>query len=210
MNTLKETLQATVLSATVAPYIEALELGANRLWEGGHKREAERLIEIAGWYRIARHPRPTPAVPEGEKEEDIPAPAFTIDDLGGNCPVQGEGRCLGGRRYYFRARGETLQIWITRAPLAGEPDYLNWNLPDEAVWYYEQGYGIFPDAGWIDRETAVSFIDLAVRKFRADILLAPHTAVAVANSREWIDEMRKKQEEEREKPESGTQARGGY
>ena len=84
--------------------------------------------------------------------------------------------------------GDTLSITITREPLdakeARQLDFLNWDIPEEETWHYWQDYGALARAGWINRETAEAFIAWAIRKFHADVLLAPYTKRSVAASEE--------------------------
>jgi hypothetical protein len=81
-----------------------------------------------------------------------------IEAIGGNCPVQAQGT-VEGHRFYFRARGEHWSIEIAPADATGE--YLNWcNL--EGIWYFEEEYGTWPDAGWMHKHEALDFIKKAV------------------------------------------------
>jgi hypothetical protein len=74
--------------------------------------------------------------------------------IGGNCPVQGEGT-IDGQEFYFRARGEHWSIGIGGDPV-GEPE-----------WYYEEGYGSWPDAGWMPEDEARAFIMAAAGRYAA-------------------------------------------
>ena len=79
-----------------------------------------------------------------------------IDFLSGNCPVQAEGT-VNGKRFYFRARGEH---WSFEVHDSAECEYLGW--PDDGqTWYYEEEYGSWPDAGWMEESEARAFIDKA-------------------------------------------------
>ena len=77
-----------------------------------------------------------------------------VDWLGGNCPVQAEGT-VDGLPFYFRSRGEHWSMSIGGSDVVGAPE-----------WHYEQGYGSWPDAGWITTDEAEGFIALAVRRYR--------------------------------------------
>lgn len=76
-----------------------------------------------------------------------------IDMIGGNCPVQAEGK-INGEPFYFRARGERWSIGIG-GDVVGEPD-----------WYYEEDYpgGTFA-AGWMTEAEARTFIDQAAERY---------------------------------------------
>lgn len=78
-----------------------------------------------------------------------------IDQIGGNCPVQAEGK-IGGKEFYFRARGEHWSIGIG-GDVVGDPD-----------WYYEEEYpgGQFA-AGWMTEAEARAFIDQAAERYAA-------------------------------------------
>ena len=174
-----------ILKRLAGPYIEALTAGAARLHAAGKLEQAGYLGQIAGWYREEVEPE-VPDPEEGTTADDLPNPTYDVDWMSGNCPVQAEGSCCGGRRFYFRARGEELQITITRMPLS-EGDFLNWPVPEEGRWYYAQDYALWPAAGWIDHPTAHAFIAWAVRKFHGDVLLAPYTKRAGEEAERWIE-----------------------
>jgi hypothetical protein len=66
-----------------------------------------------------------------------------IEWIGGNCPVQAEGR-IDGEPFYFRARGQCWSLSI------GGPDTL-----DNPQWHHEELWGEGPfSAGWIDEDEA--------------------------------------------------------
>jgi len=69
------------------------------------------------------------------------APGVVLTQLGGNCPVQGEG-FVGGIPFYFRSRWDRWSFSVGQDPV-GEPS-----------WYLESSYGPAPAAGWMDRELA--------------------------------------------------------
>ena len=93
---------------------------------------------------------------------------YEIDSIGGNCPVQAEGVCCKGRRFYFRARGDVLQMHITKEPLVTSEPFYNWGLKDEELWFYETGYSDWPEAGWVSHRVAEAFIDMACILFVAN------------------------------------------
>ena len=69
-----------------------------------------------------------------------------IDMLGGNCPVQAEGK-IDGKPFYFRSRGSE---WSLR--IGGDP------ICDPEWEHYEDYPGGEYDAGWITEDEARSFI----------------------------------------------------
>ena len=74
--------------------------------------------------------------------------------LGGNCPVQADGR-VDGKPFYFRARGDTWALNIGGADVILAPE-----------WRYAEDYGAWPDAGWMSEKEARAFIDKAVALYR--------------------------------------------
>ena len=76
-----------------------------------------------------------------------------IDWIGGNCPVQAEG-FIAGCPFYFRARGEHWSMSIGGEDVVGDP-----------LWYYEEEYGEWPEAGWMPEEKARGFIAKAASRF---------------------------------------------
>ena len=73
-------------------------------------------------------------------------PEITTTLIGGNCPVQAEGT-INGHEFYFRARGDSWSLSVGGPDVVGHP-----------VWYYEQPYGEWPDAGWMSVDEARAFI----------------------------------------------------
>lgn len=73
-----------------------------------------------------------------------------IDWIGGNCPVQAEGK-ISDEPFYFRARGEHWRVDIGKDPV---------------IWSYEQEYpgGDFA-AGWMTEAEARQFIDEAAERY---------------------------------------------
>jgi len=74
----------------------------------------------------------------GKGEVVTADPTIEIDWLGGNCPGQAEGR-INGAPFYFRARGAS------------------WSL-ECGDFSYSEGYGVWPDAGWMTEGEAREFI----------------------------------------------------
>jgi hypothetical protein len=72
-----------------------------------------------------------------------------IDQLGGNCPVQGEGS-IDGKRFYFRARGTSWQWHVA------ETDAELW---DNSLLYIERSYSDEQfAAGWMPVHEALGFM----------------------------------------------------
>ena len=98
------------------------------------------------------------------------APAIVIDLIGGNCPVQAEGK-INGVDFYFRARGSRWSINIGGADLILAPD-----------WRYEEPYGDGPyDAGWMSEDEARGFIGLAADRFVKYMLAYPGGSAIVSH-----------------------------
>ena len=87
---------------------------------------------------------------------------LVIDNLGGNCPVQGEGTVL-GVPFYFRARHEEWSMGIGEDPVAVTRAQI------EEIWYKseEWGDGEF-SAGWMDREDAFAIIRRCAAEYIAE------------------------------------------
>lgn len=88
---------------------------------------------------------------------------ISIDNLGGNCPVQAEGS-FDDKRFYFRARGEewSLTVW----PAVQAANYTDLPLGEEE-WEIERDYGDSDfAAGWMHKHEAVAFICEGVTEFR--------------------------------------------
>lgn len=73
-----------------------------------------------------------------------------IEYIGGNCPVQSEGT-IGGKPFYFRARGRRWSMSIGGHDVVSQPD-----------WYTEEpwGDGEFA-AGWMPQHVALGKIAYA-------------------------------------------------
>jgi hypothetical protein len=81
-----------------------------------------------------------------------------IVTLGGNCPVQCDGK-IDGQWFYFRARGErwTFTVAPTDAEIFSKPTF-----------HLERAYGVGSrfDAGWMEQSEAVGFMCEGVKAFR--------------------------------------------
>ncbi|AQQ02408.1 hypothetical protein B0E33_01385 [Roseibium algicola] len=90
-----------------------------------------------------------------------------IDYLGGNCPVQAEGK-IDGEPFYFRARGNSWSLSIG----SEENDNSSVGIYGKDVvgnpsWYYEEEYGTGPyDAGWMNMDVARQMIEKAAKLWR--------------------------------------------
>jgi hypothetical protein len=80
--------------------------------------------------------------------------------LGGNCPVQGDGiLSYNGEeiaRAYFRARGAAweVEVWATPRPAGEGCD--PYGMPDaDPDWWHGVSWGVWPDAGWMSERTAL-------------------------------------------------------
>lgn len=78
---------------------------------------------------------------------------IVIDWIGGNCPVQAEGM-IAGKKFYFRARGNTWSMSIG-GDVISDPE-----------WQMREQYGDDPfAAGWMVEETARAFIYEAAERY---------------------------------------------
>lgn len=79
-----------------------------------------------------------------------------IDWLGGNCPVQAEGR-IDGEPFYFRARGEHWRLDIGRVAFDSHPP----------LWRHEEAWGDGPfAAGWMPEDVAREMIAKGAELYR--------------------------------------------
>lgn len=75
--------------------------------------------------------------------------------LGGNCPVQAEGT-VGGKPFYFRARGEHWSMGIGGDPV-GHPSDPEDERPE---WHRQRAWGDGPfAAGWMEEDEARRLIE---------------------------------------------------
>jgi hypothetical protein len=82
---------------------------------------------------------------------------ITIDNIGGNCPVQATGS-FDDQEFYFRARGDSWQLHV--GPHNDRFSGKEWVVTDD--------YGEWPEAGWMPRHEAVMFICDCVEKYRKE------------------------------------------
>lgn len=83
-------------------------------------------------------------------------PGLVIDWIGGNCPVQAEGK-VDGEEFYFRARGNRWAMSIGGPQVVSAP-----------AWRYEEPYGEEPFvAGWMSEKEARAFLEKAVGLWRS-------------------------------------------
>ena len=80
-------------------------------------------------------------------------PKIEIRLIGGFCPVQAEGT-IDGHEFYFRARWDHWSLSIGVKDVILNPD-----------WYYDESYGVAPDAGWMPLEEAEAFILKGARMY---------------------------------------------
>lgn len=73
----------------------------------------------------------------------------------GQAPVQSHG-VIDQKDYYFRSRGNIWSFSVGREPI---------KAPE---WYYEERYGVWPDAGSISEDQAYQFIAKAAALYRAE------------------------------------------
>ncbi|AZL60590.1 hypothetical protein EI545_18225 [Tabrizicola piscis] len=72
---------------------------------------------------------------------------ISIRYIGGNCPVQAEGT-IGGKEFYFRARGSRWSMSIGGADVINRPEF-----------YHEMDWGDGPhDAGWMPQHIALGLM----------------------------------------------------
>ena len=83
--------------------------------------------------------------------------------LNGNCPVQAEGT-IDGHKYYFRGRGDSLEMMISTTDTDPIDSYFD-HPEDDDVFIYQERYGKRPDAGYISEEHARAFMNRAFQVF---------------------------------------------
>jgi hypothetical protein len=89
-----------------------------------------------------------------ETQTHLPA-GVELQGIWGNCPVQAEGT-VDGQQFYFRARGDAWALEI-----GPEEDWFT-----DKAWRYQQDYGSWPDAGWMNDDEALIFISKAINRYR--------------------------------------------
>ena len=80
-----------------------------------------------------------------------------IDTIGGNCPVQAEGR-FDSKAFYFRARHD---FWSFEVG----PKETPWHCEE---WEMEGDYGTGEEAGWMPMHDALTLICDCVEAYRAE------------------------------------------
>lgn len=81
-----------------------------------------------------------------------------IQWIGGNCPVQAEGT-IDGVPFYFRSRGERWSFSVH------ENDPVGVALGEVNGFYVEEIWGKFPEAGWMDVDTAEQIIKKCANEY---------------------------------------------
>ena len=79
---------------------------------------------------------------------------LNIQNIGGWCPVQAEGT-VGGKPFYFRARGNQWSMAIGGDPI------------ETPGWFREDEYGASPDAGYMPLDEARAFIEICAADYLA-------------------------------------------
>lgn len=96
---------------------------------------------------------------------------FEIDELGGNCPVQGTGT-INGCPWYFRAR-TGMMIYIADRPesdpLGDDPGWI-WSGTDDPRFQHMRNEELTvefkrPYFGWITEEQACEILETVMREF---------------------------------------------
>lgn len=83
---------------------------------------------------------------------------FILESIGGNCPVQGEGK-YNGYDWYFRSRWDTW--YLTIASKKGVDA-----LSDSEAFFYSELWGEEPgEAGWMPEEIAQECINKAFQVY---------------------------------------------
>lgn len=91
--------------------------------------------------------------------------AIVITELGGNCPVQGEGT-FDGVPFYFRARGNH---WACRVGGSTNMKADDCIYGPGAHWSFVEEYGDEPyEAGWMEPDEARGFIHQAYERWVAE------------------------------------------
>jgi hypothetical protein len=85
------------------------------------------------------------------------SPGLVMGRPFGQAPVQSYG-LIDGKEYYFRSRGDYWSFRIGSADLIQNPE-----------WYYEEPYGVWPDAGGITVAQAQGFILKATALYRTGV-----------------------------------------
>lgn len=91
-----------------------------------------------------------------------------IDWLGGNCPVQAEGR-IDGEPFYFRARGEHWSLSVgSYHEICTDLAVHGRDVIGNPRWEHEEEWGDGPyDAGWMPEDEARRMIEKGATLWRA-------------------------------------------
>lgn len=84
-----------------------------------------------------------------------------VDTFGGSCPVQVEGT-IDGLPFYFRARGASWSMSIAQDK-DGDPVETFGGGPG---WFYEEPFGVWPDAGYMPDDDVRKAIVGSVKRWR--------------------------------------------
>lgn len=90
-----------------------------------------------------------------------------IDTCGGNCPFQITG-WVDDHPFYLRARGRIVSVSISHKKDLSPLDFPYPHDDDTFHHYVEYGVGLY-DAGWIEKNKALSILEDAVKIFRENI-----------------------------------------
>ncbi|MVA56294.1 hypothetical protein [Agrobacterium vitis] len=82
-------------------------------------------------------------------------PGMVVGRVAGQAPVQSYG-LIDGKDYYFRARGSAWSLSVGGADVVANPE-----------WYYEEPYGVWPNAGFITDDQSYEFIAKAAGLYRS-------------------------------------------
>lgn len=93
--------------------------------------------------------------------------AIEIDALGGNCPVQAQGK-IDGEPFYFRARGQAWSLSIgSNDRMRGSMGVHGRDVIGNPKWYHREEWGEDEfSAGWMPYETAREMIEKGAALFR--------------------------------------------
>ncbi|APR80929.1 Hypothetical protein A7982_06276 [Minicystis rosea] len=82
-------------------------------------------------------------------------------EIGGNCPVQGDGR-VDEKPWYFRARGGAWSFEVADDPLCSDANWVS--ASGEPGVMFEEDYD--GDAGWMDVDEAWRLVEEAITRYR--------------------------------------------
>lgn len=100
--------------------------------------------------------------------------SFVVENIGGNCPVQAEGR-IDGKYFYFRARGAQWTFSVGESP--------DQAIGREGCFFRSESYGSNGEAGWMDLEEAHAFLlDASAAYYRQKREMAAQAAARLRNA----------------------------